>query len=154
MGIREVRADAVMIVHADCRLRRGVMGRVVESLNTDPQVVGGALSMAFQPADRKKRIIAALNSLRTRLSGIAFGDQCQFFRTEALPAIGGFPDQMLMEDVELSLRIENHGSPDFPSEGGASFRAPLGKSTPYTGRGNGIETVLPLSDPAPLGCRG
>jgi GT2 family glycosyltransferase len=43
------------------------------------------------------------------VTGIAFGDQAQFVRAEALRRIGGVPALMLMEDVELSLRLKRIG---------------------------------------------
>jgi GT2 family glycosyltransferase len=43
------------------------------------------------------------------VTGIAFGDQAQFVRAEALRRIGGVPALMLMEDVELSLRLKSAG---------------------------------------------
>jgi hypothetical protein len=58
-----------------------------------------------------------LNNLRTRLCGIAFGDQGQFVRSEAIPLMGGFPTQMLMEDVELSMRLKEVGRVGFLGKG-------------------------------------
>jgi hypothetical protein len=63
------------------------------------------------------RFIEWLNNTRARFTGIAFGDQAQFFRREVLPEIGGFPDQMLMEDVELSMRLKTSGPVCFLSQG-------------------------------------
>ncbi len=51
------------------------------------------------------RVVAALMNLRSRLSGIATGDQAIFVRREVFEAAGGFPDQPLMEDIELSRRL-------------------------------------------------
>jgi GT2 family glycosyltransferase len=65
--------------------------------------------MQFERNTPKTMVIAFLNNLRTFLTGISFGDQAQFFRAEALAAAGGFPSMMLMEDVELSLRLKEVG---------------------------------------------
>ena len=54
------------------------------------------------------RLIALLNNFRARFTGIAFGDQAQFFRRAALPQ--GFPEYRLMEDIELSMRLKEHGT--------------------------------------------
>jgi GT2 family glycosyltransferase len=43
--------------------------------------------------------------------GDSYGDQAQFFRRELLQSVGGFPDQPIMEDVELSLRLRSLGVP-------------------------------------------
>ncbi|MBW1819093.1 MAG: TIGR04283 family arsenosugar biosynthesis glycosyltransferase [Deltaproteobacteria bacterium] len=106
---KQVEGDAILILHADSRLLPGTARRVMHFLNRHPYAAGGAMLMAFERTGWKKKTIAFLNNLRTRLTGIAFGDQAQFFRTEALPLMGGFPSLPLMEDVELSLRLKRAG---------------------------------------------
>lgn len=41
--------------------------------------------------------------------GLSFGDQGQFFWRAVIMAGGGFPNLPLMEDVELSLRLQRAG---------------------------------------------
>jgi rSAM/selenodomain-associated transferase 2 len=108
-GIAHTSGDVILAVHADCRLQNGAAGRVLAALNADPLLAGGAFGMAFTSRMHRLELIALLNNLRTCLIGISFGDQGQFFRREALQRIGGFPRQMLMEDVELSLRLKAAG---------------------------------------------
>ena len=45
-------------------------------------------------------------NLRSRLTGIATGDQAMFMTRQAFDAVGGFPDLPLMEDIELSRRLK------------------------------------------------
>ena len=108
-GIPWCSGDVILILHADCRLESGLLERVLEALNRNPHVIGGAVGMRYLTTAFKYRFVALLNNLRARWTGIAFGDQCQFFRKESLELIGGFPDQMLMEDVELSMRMKETG---------------------------------------------
>ena len=116
-GVDSTEGDAVLVLHADCRLREGTARRVVETLNRKPSCAGGSLGMSFDRAGWKTRPIALLNNLRSGLTGISFGDQGQFFRAEILPLIGGFPDRMLMEDVELALRLKSIGQTAFLQKG-------------------------------------
>ncbi len=51
------------------------------------------------------RIIESLMNLRSRLTGIATGDQGIFVRREIYDQLGGFPEQPLMEDIEFSKRL-------------------------------------------------
>ena len=44
-------------------------------------------------------------NLRSAWTGIATGDQAIFVRRASFDAVGGFPDQPLMEDIELSARL-------------------------------------------------
>ena len=50
-------------------------------------------------------------NLRSRCTGIATGDQAIFVRRDAFERIGGFPDQPLMEDIELSSACASVGRP-------------------------------------------
>jgi hypothetical protein len=62
--------------------------------------------MRYSPdASITGRAVEWLNNSRARYLIIAFGDQAQFVRRDALPLLGGFPDLMLMEDVECNFSI-------------------------------------------------
>lgn len=54
------------------------------------------------------RVIGHMMNLRSRLTGIATGDQALFMTRAAFDAVGGFPDQAPMEDIELSKRVLRH----------------------------------------------
>ena len=51
-------------------------------------------------------VVARLMNFRSRLTGIATGDQAIFVRREAFSRVGGFPPLALMEDVALSQRLK------------------------------------------------
>ena len=103
------KGDVLLILHADSVLRAGAAERIISALSTAPDAAGGCFGMAFEGGGLATRWIARLNNLRAMVTGIAFGDQAQFARTEALRRIGGVPALMLMEDVELSLRLKSAG---------------------------------------------
>ena len=108
-GVEQAAGDVIMILHADCWLVQGISDRVINILQKHPQYSGGAVGMRYAQRPFSSRILEWLNNSRVRWTGIAFGDQAQFFRREALPLFGGMPDQMLMEDVELSMRLKEAG---------------------------------------------
>lgn len=108
-GIEMASGDVIVILHADCMAEKTVCKRILNELESDPCAVGGAVGMRFDRANSRNRVIALLNNLRAFLTGISFGDQAQFFRKEAIDSAGGFPSIMLMEDVELSLRLKEVG---------------------------------------------
>jgi len=116
-GIGSATGDVILIMHADCVAAEGALERIIKSLAADAHVVGGAFEMHFVPRNPKTRFIAFLNNMRTTLSGISFGDQAQFFRKAALDSRGGFPAMMLMEDVELALRLKEVGRLVFLRDG-------------------------------------
>ncbi len=51
-------------------------------------------------------LIAHMMNLRSRWSRICTGDQGMFFHADLLDTIGGFPQQPLMEDIEVSRRLK------------------------------------------------
>ena len=57
------------------------------------------------------RVVARMMNLRSRLSGVATGDQAIFVQRAAFDTVGGFPDQALMEDIEISKRLGCLGPP-------------------------------------------
>ena len=116
-GVKAATADIIIIMHADCEAKKAVFARILKTLEENPDAVGGAVGMQFKQKKLQMRIVATLNNLRALVTGISFGDQAQFFRAEALDAIGGFPSMMLMEDVELSLRLKEVGRLVFLQDG-------------------------------------
>ncbi len=52
------------------------------------------------------RVIETLINLRSRLTGIATGDQVMFMSRAIYQAVGGFPDIDLMEDVAMSRKLK------------------------------------------------
>ena len=116
-GVDVATGDVLMVLHADCVLRPDSLAAVFEHLCLDPHAPGGAIGMRFEEETPSERVISALNNLRARFTGIAFGDQAQFVRKPALQTAGGFPDLMLMEDVELSLLLKEQGRPIFLGDG-------------------------------------
>jgi hypothetical protein len=49
--------------------------------------------------------------IRSRITGIATGDQAIFVRRDAFRAAGGFPAIPLMEDIALSKRLKRVSRP-------------------------------------------
>ncbi len=51
-------------------------------------------------------LVARMINWRSRLTGIATGDQAIFVSREAFWSVGGFPDLPLMEDIALSRKLK------------------------------------------------
>lgn len=127
-GIGKCTGDVVMILHADCQVLPGTIGRIIRVLNDNPDCIGGALGLSYGTKCLKYRLLSRINNARALYAKISFGDQGQFFRRDALDILGGFPRQMLMEDVELSIRMNNKGKVAFIPDGiAASVRRWQGK---------------------------
>lgn len=57
------------------------------------------------------RVVETLMNLRSRLTGMATGDQAMFVRAEVFAQLGGFADIALMEDIDLSRRLKAMAPP-------------------------------------------
>ncbi len=57
------------------------------------------------------RLVATMMNWRSRLTGVATGDQAMFVSRSAFQSVGGFPDIPLMEDIALSSALLKLGRP-------------------------------------------
>jgi hypothetical protein len=81
------------------------------------------------------RMIECAMNWRSRLTGVATGDQAMFVRADVFRMLGGIPDQPLMEDIELSRRLKWVGPP-------ACLREPVVTSSRRWERNGIIRTIL------------
>lgn len=107
-GIEESTGDVIIILHADSRLETGSVCKILHYCEKHPNIIGGSVASRFDNARFRSGLITILNNFRSRCSGISFGDQVQFFRRKALA--DNLPRVMLMEDIELSMRLKELGS--------------------------------------------
>jgi len=108
-GASLARGDALVFLHADCRLPPDAASQVERALS-DAAFVGGAFLVRF--AERRPfslRVLAVLMNLRLKVLRRCFGDQALFIRREVFERIGGFPNWPLFEDYELVSRMKQHG---------------------------------------------
>ena len=103
-GAAQASGDVLLFLHADTVLPDGADALVSQALASGAQV-WGRFDVAITGRPRMLKLIAALMNLRSRLTGIATGDQAMFMTRAAFEAVGGFPAQPLMEDIEMSRRL-------------------------------------------------
>lgn len=106
-GVCRATGDLVIIVHADARIEKNGINRIVTFCNVHQHIVGGSVTSVFDKRNIRFRFISLLNNIRSRISGISFGDQVQFFRKEALGS--ALPRVMLMEDIEIAMLLKERG---------------------------------------------
>lgn len=105
MGAAHAHGDVLLFLHADTALPPHADRRVRCALASGRHV-WGRFDVSIAGRARMLRVVAVMMSLRSRLTGIATGDQAIFVTRAAFAAVGGFPDQPLMEDIELSRRLK------------------------------------------------
>ena len=108
-GARATRGTVLLFLHADTRLPAGADRLVLDAIGDGAH--WGRFDVRIVGRHPMLRIVAALMNLRSRLTGIATGDQALFVRRETFECVGGFPDQPLMEDVELCRRLRRIAPP-------------------------------------------
>jgi len=104
-GAAAARGDALLFLHADTRLPPEADRLVREALAAH---AWGRFDVAIDSDDPRLAVIAYFINRRSRLSGIATGDQAMFVRRDAFP---GFPPIALMEDVAFSRAMKQVGPP-------------------------------------------
>lgn len=107
-GAAAASGDAFLFLHADTRLPQEAGGALREAL-ADPAVVGGRFDVRLDNPRLPYRAIETLMNWRSRLTGIATGDQALFVRASTFRALGGFPGIPLMEDVEFTRCLKRAG---------------------------------------------
>lgn len=108
LGAAIARGNMLLFLHADTRLPEDADRLVLDGL-AKLRRVWGRFDMRFD--DGRLALIAFMMNLRSRLTGIATGDQAMFVTRAAFDAAGGFPPIALMEDVALSARLKRLGRP-------------------------------------------
>ena len=108
-GAARARAAVLLFLHADTVLPEGALAAIDKAI--DEGARWGRFDVSITGASAMFPLIAALMNRRSRWSGIATGDQAMFVRRDTFEQVGGFPDQPLMEDIELSLRLRRIGRP-------------------------------------------
>jgi len=112
LGAAATTAEVLVFVHADVLVPVDARAWILRTL-ARPGVVAGAFRTRtrFDGAGPMPVVGLCLRlaDLRSRLGRVAYGDQAIFVRRATFMALGGFPDQPLMEDVELSRRLRRLG---------------------------------------------
>jgi len=109
-GARQASGGVLLFLHADTQLPADADVRVADALAGGARV-WGRFDVRIAGRPRMLRVIATLMNVRSRWTGIATGDQCIFMTRAAFDAVGGFPDQALMEDIAISQRLLRLSSP-------------------------------------------
>lgn len=104
-GAAVAQGGVFLFLHADTQLPPMADQLVLQALEPFHPTGWGRFDVRIVGASWMLPVVATLMNLRSRWSGIATGDQALFMHRALFDAVGGFPDQPLMEDVEISSRL-------------------------------------------------
>jgi rSAM/selenodomain-associated transferase 2 len=104
-GAHHASGDALLFLHADTRLPPDGEILIRDALMHH---LWGRFDVEIESRHRALKVVACAMNLRSRLSGIATGDQAIFVRRDAFP---GFAPIALMEDIAFSREMKRRGAP-------------------------------------------
>ncbi len=102
-GAAQTTGDVLLFLHADTQLPANALAAIKSSLTGN--ICWGRFDVRIAGKPWMLGVVARMMNWRSRLTGIATGDQAMFMTRIAFQAIGGFPELALMEDIETSRRL-------------------------------------------------
>src|SRR5712691_11771343 len=109
-GAAKASGDVLMFLHADTRLPADADHVVLNGLERSGRA-WGRFDVSIDGRAPLLAVVAWLMNLRSRLTGIATGDQAIFVRRDVFQAAGGFPEIPLMEDIALCKSLKRASRP-------------------------------------------
>ena len=109
-GAEKATGDVLLFLHADTRLPSDADHVVLNALERSGRA-WGRFDVKIEGRHPLLVVVGALMNLRSRLTGIATGDQAIFVKRDTFQAVGGFPAIELMEDIALCKRLKRVGRP-------------------------------------------
>ena len=102
-GAAVAQGDVLLFLHADCRLPAGAGDAVRTAVGAGAR--WGRFDVRLDSPRASLAVVGSMMNLRSRLSGIATGDQALFVDRGLWEALDGYAPIPLMEDVELCTRL-------------------------------------------------
>jgi len=109
-GASQASGEVLLFLHADTVLPNNV-DLLIEKTLRKPECIWGRFDIKLTGSSILFSLIALLMNIRSRLSGIATGDQAIFVKTEAFRRLGGYERIPLMEDIAISKQLKRIASP-------------------------------------------
>lgn len=108
-GAAAVQGEILLFLHADTCLPQEALRLIRNEIERGRE--WGRFDVRIAGRSPLLRLVAFLMNLRSRVTGIATGDQAIFVTRAAFEAGGGFPDIPLMEDIVFSRRLLRRSRP-------------------------------------------
>jgi rSAM/selenodomain-associated transferase 2 len=113
-GAAQANADILLFLHADTCLPENALALITQAIAAGYH--WGRFNVGFDSSKAVFKLIAFMMNQRSRLTGIATGDQALFMTRSAFEAVGKFPEIALMEDIAISKSLNKLGKPNCLSD--------------------------------------
>jgi rSAM/selenodomain-associated transferase 2 len=108
-GAKASRGEVLLFLHADTTLPPAADDLIRSAIATG--AAWGRFDVRIDGRQPLLRIVERMMNWRSRLSGIATGDQAIFVRRDLFERVDGYPELPLMEDIALSKRLKRFAPP-------------------------------------------
>ena len=102
--------DWLLFLHADTLLPTHAF-QELDRLSVEKECLAGGFQHQFSGQDWRLRMISWLDNFRCHRSKIIYGDQALFVRTGLFQQLGGFPVQLMLEDVRFCEQLLLYTTP-------------------------------------------
>jgi rSAM/selenodomain-associated transferase 2 len=110
LGVHSCKASTLLFLHADTRLPIQAL-EALAAFAKNTQIHWGRFDVRLAGKSAGLPMVAAFMNARSRLTGIATGDQAIFVKRTLFNLVGGFKSMPLMEDIALSKSLKAHAWP-------------------------------------------
>ena len=110
VGARRSSGTLLCFVHADSLLPFAADETIRAALGNGVRQ-WGRFDVRLSGRQPLLRVVERMMNWRSRLTGIATGDQAIFMTRELYESVGGFPEIALMEDIAMSRKLKSLGPP-------------------------------------------
>ena len=107
-GAAQATGDILLFLHADTTLPNSAISEICQAMKTS---AWGRFDVRLNSRQPMLWLVSAMMNNRSRLTGIATGDQAIFIKKALFEQIGGYPNQPLMEDIELCKSLKGVAKP-------------------------------------------
>ena len=109
-GAIAAKGEILLFLHIDTLLPEGADRLIVNGMKREMRS-WGRFDVRLSGRHPLFRVVAWLMNWRSRITGIATGDQAIFVQKKLFRTVGGFPEIDLMEDIALCKRLKGYSPP-------------------------------------------
>jgi rSAM/selenodomain-associated transferase 2 len=110
VGSKKAKGEVLWFLHADSELPGRADELIINAVTTGTST-WGRFDVRLSGRQKLLRVVEKMMNLRSRLTGIATGDQGIFISRKLFEQAGGYPDQKIMEDIALCKELKKYQSP-------------------------------------------